>query len=425
MAWLCVPLILAPPMAMLGQYGITLPEMIVLATGLFMMATYTVPRVGVPAFLMLYIAGYAVGWVGALYNSFDKGIPIGPGHLSVGYVFALTVSGYVIGRYSRIGIDEIMTSRLTFWIVAFVFVVAVAYPFLTADMRQRILAPFINEEFTRRLAAPRFPGMGINANTYSFMVYVVFLFGFAAFLARRGSAFVPFATFIIILAAASRTITALALGSAAVLIGASMLTGSRARREWTLYASKLSRRRAFLVVVTVLAVGVPLVVVYGSKANQVFTLYSRFEELIAGNEESGLANRQGLWALGIARIRLAPVLGLPKDVTRPENDTNPLYYYSPHNEFIYFWGTFGILTMLAHVYLILHLIAVNLRARSGVIWLLLYGALVVQMTFDAVFQGPRVVAFFFMIIGLNIRFISDLAERRRAVRAPASAPVTT
>lgn len=421
-ALICVPMMLAPPMAMIGPYGITLAEAMILFGGIMLLAIHGNDAVRLPAVLVMYLAAYSLGWLGSLFNGFNYGITFSPGHLSLLYVFGLCVCGYVVGRYSKYGIDEIMTSRVTAWFVVIVAVIAIVYPFLSPGTRALVLRPVINQEFMARLASPRFPGMGLNANVYSFIVYVFFLFTMAGFLAKRGSALVPLGALIIILGAASRTVTALALASAAVLIAASLAPTWIRKARSAIFADTRSRRRAILVMTTIFAVGLPVVVIYGSRISEIFTLYDRVSELLAGNQASGLSNRQELWSLGIERIKLSPILGIPKDLSRPETDTNPLYYYSPHNEFIYFWGTFGLLTMLAHVYLIVSMILANLRRRAGVVWLLLYGAMIVQMTFDALFQGPRVVAFCFMIIGLNMRYLAGLKPRPAPVGEPVQVP---
>jgi hypothetical protein len=414
-AWLCVPMILAPPMAMIGPYGITLAEVVVLTAGVMILLTNRDDAARIPVFMAVYFGLYILGLLGSLYNSFAFSIPIGVGNAaSFGYALTMSLCGYMCGRYSSLPVERIMTSRWMTWVVAFLLLLAIVYPFISPGMRWLVMRPFINEEFVPRLNSPRFPGMGINANTYSFMVFCVFLFTYAAFIAKRASALLPLGTGIVILAAASRTIVGLVIGSMLVITALAMRVRARDALDRLRRAAPRVRRRALIGTVVVAAVAVPIIVVYGSRIQGVFTLYSRVQDLLSGREDSGLTNRQGLWQLGWQRVHLAPVLGIPKDATRPEDESNPLYYYTPHNEFLYFWSTFGILGALAHVFLVLYLVVRNVRGRTGIVWFLLYGGLVAQMTFDAVFQGPRVVAFVFMIVGLNIRFLAD-RERHRGV----------
>jgi O-antigen ligase len=140
-------------------------------------------------------------------------------------------------------------------------------------------------------------------------------------------------------------------------------------------------------------------------------LYARFQNMFSDSEVSGLRSRTDVWAIGIERIKLAPVLGIPADPSRVD-DSNPLYYYTPHNEFLYYWTIFGVMGLLAHVYLVTRMILANLRLGAELPWLLLYGGMVLQMMVDSVFSGPRAFAFFFIVIGLNVRYLNGLRAER-------------
>ena len=414
-ALFCVPLMLAPPMAMIGPYGITLPEMLVWAAGSAMFLFQTRPLPAVHPVVVGYIALYLIGWLGALYNSFDWRIPIGVGNAAVFYSLGLAFFGAWVGRYSRYGLDEIVRHGVTKACVVAVAVFALVYPFLPVDQRQLLLAPFINDHFLTRLASPRFPGVGINGNSYSFMVFAVFLFAADNYLRKRISWIYPLAALLIIVACASRTVTGLALLAAIALI----LRYLRRRRPLTHGAGSHAPRTRLRAAVA--ATGILLLagsaIAYGSKVRDLYTLYGQFEELIAGTEQRGLKGRQELWATGVERVKLAPALGIPKHPAI-EDDLVPLYSYAPHNEFLYFWSALGVAGMLAHAGLLLYLLFRNLRARADLTWVLLYFGIIVQMTFDAVFQGTRVVAFVFILIGLNLKY---LTERKQASRSPARA----
>jgi hypothetical protein len=93
MASICLPLTLAPPILLIGQYGITLAEGLVLITGLGMLLTYSRPSVRLPLFLIAFLAAHTAGWLGSLYNSFEWGIPIGAGNLSIMFPVCLTIGG--------------------------------------------------------------------------------------------------------------------------------------------------------------------------------------------------------------------------------------------------------------------------------------------------------------------------------------------
>jgi O-antigen ligase len=144
--------------------------------------------------------------------------------------------------------------------------------------------------------------------------------------------------------------------------------------------------------------------------------------MFSDSEYGGLRTRTDVWAIGMERLKLSPILGIPRDPGRVD-DSNPLYFYTPHNEFIYFWTTFGLLGLLAHIYLIGRMIRENLRMKAALPWLMLYAGMILQMMFDSVFGGPRATAFFFMVIGLNVKYLTELkaarAEQPRPVLKPA------
>ena len=423
-----LPLLLAPPLFMVGPYGITLPEVLVIVTGFGLLLASSGPIPRLPRVVVVYLILLCIGWLGSLYNAYEWNIPVGASNLSFIYTPVLALLAYVTGRYSSRHFEQIVTHRFTRAVLVGVALFAIAYPFLSISMRQLAFTLFVENTEMRRLASPRFPGIGINANMYSFMAYPIFVFGFNAYLARRVSAIVPGAAAVIILAAASRTIAGL-IGIAAIVLVISSVRHVRARNRtrrrirFPHWAPK-SPRRIVLVVIAMAAVGAAGLV-YGSRLQAVFTVYGRLEELLGLGDHiggGGLEGRQEMWAMGMKRVALAPVLGLPKDMVVGEDENNPLYFYTPHNEFIYFWGAFGIAGLLAHLYLIARMISLNLRSRAELPWLLFYVGMAVQMVFDAVFQGPRVVTFVFLVIGLNFKYLA--VHRPVKTTAPDAAPLS-
>jgi O-antigen ligase len=409
-----LPLVLAPPMVMIGRFGVTLAEFIVVAAGFAILAFCERPPRGTPTFMIIYLLCFCLGWLGALFSAFRWNIPVGVGDVVFFYTLLLAWFGFLVGRYSDWHLRDIVRSRFASVIIVGVALFAVAYPLMAPGMRHLIMSPFINENFYRRLASPRFPGIGINANVYSFMVYVFLIFTLQAYLKDRGSLLLPLAAIAIIVAAAGRTVTALSLLSILILVGAAARSSVRASLDRMRAA--VTRRRALAVGAVILLLTVTAIA-YGAQARGAFVLYARFQDMFSNTESSGLKTRTDVWAIGIERIKLAPVLGIPADPTRLD-DSNPLYFYTPHNEFLYYWTVFGIMGLFAHVYLVIRMVVANLRLGAELPWLLLYGGMILQMMVDSVFSGPRAFAFFFIVIGLNVRYLNGLkAERRR--RSPA------
>ena len=414
-----LPLVLAPPMATVGQFGITLPEVMVVYAGFMILLLGREGRQGTPPFMLMFLLLFCMGWIGSLYNAYEWHIPVSLGNVVFLYTPLLAWTGFVVGNYSALSLNDIVTSTYTRVIIISVAVFAAAYPFLSPGTRQLIMTPFINELFHSRLASPRFPGIGINANVYSFMVYVFGIFSLHAYLRGRGAAAIPFAAIVIIVAAAGRTITVLMLASVLVLVGAAAFRSGR--QTFDRIRAATTRRRAFgigLVIIALTAVAIA----YGAQARDAFSLYVRFQDMLSDSEYGGLRTRTDVWAIGLERLKLSPVLGIPRDPGRVD-DSNPLYYYTPHNEFISLWTLFGVLALIAHVFLILRMIIMNLRYKAELPWLLLYGAMIVQMMVDSVFGGPRATAFFFMIIGLNTLYLRELKAARVMSRPKPLEPV--
>lgn len=420
-AYWTLPLVLAPPMVTIGQYGVTLAEFVVVVAGFAILAFCERPPRGTPAFMIFYLLCFCLGWLGALFNAFRWNIPAGAGNIVFFYTLLLAWLGFLVGRYSNLHLRDIVRSRFAFFIMMGVALFAVAYPFLSPALRQFIMTPFINELFYPRLASPRFPGIGLNANVYSFMVYIFLIFTLDAYLKDRSSPILPLAAIAIIIAAAGRMITVLSLLSILILVGSAARSSIRLSLERT--RASLTRRRA-LAVGAVIFLLTATAIAYGAQARDAFTLYVRFQDMFSNTEYSGLRTRTDVWAIGIERVRLAPVLGIPIDPSRVD-DSNPLYFYTPHNEFLYFWTVFGIMGLLAHVFLLVRMIVANVRLRAELPWMLLYGGMLLQMMVDSVFSGPRAIAFFFIVIGLNVKYLSELkakrALRRRARLEPVAA----
>jgi hypothetical protein len=421
-ALLCIPFLLAPPLIMVGPIGITVPEVIVALAGLYILLAQPKPEAGVHPVVILFVFCYMLGWSGALFNSPKWNVPIGLWNLTALHSPVLAALAYCVGRYSRYQLSGIVTHRITRIILIAIALFAIAYPLMPVALRQLLLAPFWPTVDGPRFLSPRFPGMGINANSYAFMVYALFLFILHAYLEKRLSLLYPLAAIVLIVALASRTVVGLTLLSAVALTTATLLGRGYHRQFVAGPVFKAFRRRAVSVsLVLLLLIG--LGVVYAPRIQEFYTLSSRIEELLTAGrsgESSALQGRRELWHVGYERVKLAPVLGVARDVTRPEDERSPLYSYSPHNEFLFYWSTLGITGLVGYVMLIAYMIFVNVRGRAALPWLLLYGALIVQMTFDAAFQGVRFVAFGFMIIGLNHKYLYERRAARRLERLAVS-----
>ena len=151
---------------------------------------------------------------------------------------------------------------------------------------------------------------------------------------------------------------------------------------------------------------------FGNNILDTTVVFRRFASLLnqlPGADVSGFEGRHELWGLGMERVRLAPIVGIVAD-RFTSSDTNTLYFTTPHNEFIAFWMFYGLAGLTAHILLIAGLIDRNLRRREWM-WVLFYTMLSVHMFYDAAFSAVRFQAMFFLIVGLNIKYLRNAPSR--------------
>jgi O-antigen ligase/polysaccharide polymerase Wzy-like membrane protein len=412
-ATLLIPLLIASPMLTLGPYGVSAGEVLVVLAGLLYLIDARTP-VGLPTFVLIYLVLLTMGRLTSLANAPAWGIPVGVERISFLYLLCLPVLAYLAGVRSELDLEAIATTRLMVVIMSAVAIFAIAYPFLDVVTRKAVLIWFVPVQYldSPRYDAPRFPGLGINANVYAFMVLVPFLFSLSAYLKGKASLAVPALTGLTILMTSGRIAMFCALLGGAALLWSRWRSERRRRRASG--TRPVRRTRRLLVYVVALAiVGVALSSVFKEQLTDVWSkvvFVDRVRMLFdpqtaaitADGDLSELDVRFIHWRLGMQRVKLAPFLGIAPNIY-VNSDTDVVLFSAPHNEFIFYWTAYGFLGLLATVYLVAALIFMNIRRRTGLTWLALYGALIVQMTFDGALQYVRFLAMFFVVVGLNVR----------------------
>lgn len=408
-----IPLLLASPMLTLGQYGTSLGEILVLYAGVLCLLT-TGWRIRLPGFLLLYLLLFTIGRITSLVNAPRWGIPVGIERISFVYVLGLPVLAYLVGRHSHEDPEQIMTGRTMAVFIGIVAVFAAAYPFLGTAARKVALYWFVVDfETARYTYAPRFPGIGINGNIYCFMVFIVLMFSFRSYLKGRSSLFIPICA-VVIIAAAAGVLMMFCAGAGCLVLWLGWYV--EARRG---HARSVRRRllRVSRRLVKYIAAGAICL------AAATFFFQDKLEELApnlvflaridqyfvphdgprpSGEEDlSPMEGRLYHWRLGMERVKMAPLLGIATNIYEA-SDTEPLLFSAPHSEFIFYWTAFGFFGLLAMLWLVLYLIAANVRRKTGLVWVVIYLALVLQMTFDGAIQYVRFVGMLFMLIGLNV-----------------------
>lgn len=417
-AYFLLPLLLASPMVVLGPYGLSLAEIMVVMAGVLLWAQspYSAP---IPKVLLFYTCCFAIGWLTALSNAGNWGIVVGAERLSFLYLVGLPVLAYVVGRRSRWQLEEIVTSRYATAIMCIVGISAAAWPVLANEMRAAVFTYFWADIDAPRFRTVRFPGIGVNANVYSFVVLFFLVFSFHAYLKGKTSFLFSFAAFVVIFACASRLVVAMSILSCAALWWskhrADRRSGAPRRRRTPL---TLRRREVFaaLMIGAVLTVAIR----YSDELQELRQWYIfvlRFEDAFVG--EDPLEQRQHHWRLGMERVKLAPVRGISMPGPEQQDDAAPLLFAYPHNEYIYIWSAYGLFGLIAHIGLIGYLVVLNLRRKSEPPWIIVYLALSVQMVFDGAFASPRFLALFFIVVGLNVLYL----QSRRDASSGATAAI--
>ena len=142
----------------------------------------------------------------------------------------------------------------------------------------------------------------------------------------------------------------------------------------------------------------------GKNVMDTYATVRRFEAMLEersiDDKPYGFALRVQLWKKGLARAELAPILGIAKDPFLSMKGTL-VGFYGPHNEFLRMWLLYGFTGLVAWVYLLGYMLYANLRYKTGIEWIILYGALALFMMFDGGVDDPRVATYLLLMFGLN------------------------
>jgi O-antigen ligase len=423
-----LPLSLVTPYIFGGAYGVTVAELLIF----FVFFAFTLPELlrgtfRLPRFLFAYLALFIIGWLGAVINGLKWHMPVGPGNLSFFYRIVLAIGAFYIGYRSRQTMQQVVTHPFFKFVIVGLGIVAALYPFMSYDQRFALLRFFYagSDGEIARLQSARFPGLGINANVYSFMVFIFLLFTFDAYVRKLLPAIYPLLAFIIIGSAASKLVISVSAAACLLVLLARLAPISSVRRGGNPSLVVSTRALAVTVLLVLFVSGSAVFLTQtavGSQIVQTLETFRRFADALEGVEGvSSFESRFSVWALGMERVELAPVLGIVPD-RQLVDEESALFFQNPHNEFIELWMFYGIAGMLAHVFLICVLLGINLRHRAPLVWPLLYVALIAHMAFDAAFSYVRFCALFFMVVGMNLHYLRFReAERKLPVPAAAAA----
>jgi O-antigen ligase len=387
------PLFLISPMLNLVGFGLTLAEIATLILAVSFMVTRG-SSFRLPVIMYVFILLVILGRLGAFINSFNYNLPLDYTKLIFLFIILIQVSSFYLARLSGITIEEILVSKYAQTIVLILFFFALIYTVSDEGTRGKIMNPFWLETNLERLKQTRFPGLGINSNIYSFFVFIFFLFYVKLFFENKVKFLVPFYCFFIIVFCASKTTIGLSLLAFLVIPLHNLLSPKNSFKE-------LAKRKSLLILTFISILIIIGIIGYTNESISDYIIVLRRLNSIIDNSNS-TEDRFELWNLGMERVQLSPFLGIDVVQTSMVSDTIPLYFANPHNEFIFYWMSLGILGMLAYFLIVAYFLIKNLFVKFKFEWCFIFFSLLVQMTFDGAFAYLRFQFFYFLLIALNL-----------------------
>ena len=415
-----LPFNLVTPYIFIFGVGLSFFEILIFISVFLLFLNRRIKTIEAPRFLLSFLLLFILGNIGSGLNGLRWGIPFGAYELFLlGYKVALVWCAFQVGYYYRQSMFKIISSKYFYILVIVLSTIAVIYPFLNLDQRYAVLKIFYlpgSTEGFKRALSPRFPGLGINGNIYSFIVYFFFLFSLNFFFKHKTSWLFSFLLFLIILAAGSKTAVTLCVFSFLIIL---YVHGVKIHsKNLRLIFSKRIFRISFLLSTFLILFFVFLFSTEGGKTiYQAMVIFERFEDGLFNTDSgeiSSLSTRFTLWDMGLERVKLAPFFGIALH-RYIANDTDPLYFSTSHNEFINLWMDIGLVGLLAHCFIIFYAIWINIKNRTNSVWILFYFSLIIQMIFDAAFEYIRFLPMWFMIFSLNLSEIHAGNSKRRTL----------
>lgn len=387
------PLFLFSPMINLAGFGFTLAEIVTLILAVSFMVTRG-SSFRLPVIMYVFILLVILGRLGALINSFNYNLPFDYTKLIFLFIILIQVSSFYLARSSGITIEEILVSKYARTVILILFWFTLFYTVSDEGTRGKIMNPFWLETNLERLKQTRFPGLGINSNIYSFFVFIFFVFYVKLFFENKVKFLVPFYCFFIIVFCASKTTIGLSLLAFLIIPLYNLLSPKNSFKE-------LAKRKSILMLTFVSILIIIGIIGYTNESISDYIIVLRRLNSIIDNSNS-TEDRFELWNLGMERVQLSPFLGIDVVQTSMVSDTIPLYFANPHNEFIFYWMSLGILGMLAYFLIVAYFLIKNLVVKFKFEWCFIFFSLLIQMTFDGAFAYLRFQFFYFLLIALNL-----------------------
>lgn len=406
-----IPFALVTPYLFIGPLGVTVFEALLITAFIvitLLKGSFTIKPI-IITYAMLLLFGFSIAVINADTNF---GIPAKVGDLKIFYWLLLAIVGFHFGFRNSKGIDEIAQSRVFKLTLLVLGLFVASYPFLNDEIRLLVMRNYYHSDVTSeslgRIYSARFPGLGVNANTYAFMTLIAYYIALKTAFERKISWIYPLLGLVIIAVTGSRTVFVLAVFLASNIILFSSFSAKTKIITFSLPVIMIGAFSTYL-----------LTTDSGQELQENIVIFDRLMDLTENRsdyENDPLGGRISLWQMGFERVKLSPIAGIA--VSPVSNDLSTVDFCCPHNEFIAYWTFTGLLGLLAYVVLIGGLIIKNSSFSQGYFWIGLYLALCLQMFFDAAFQATRFIPLMFLVIGLNMRELDRYRTEKKGFVRP-------
>jgi hypothetical protein len=397
------------PYLFIGRVGITWFEILLVTAFAFeLIRKGAIPKQPI---ILIYALLLLVGYFIALINAdINFNIDAKFGDLKILYWLLLAILGAHFGYSHYQSIWEVGQSRPFKLVIVILGCFIGSYPFLSNEIRELVMRnyyhPDIDSGALGRIYVARFPGLGVNANTFAFMMLISYYISVKSAFEKKISWIYPLASMVSIVILGSKTNFILALLLTANIFYFSTISSKIKIKTLASFAIFLSTAMFFFFLTNI-----------GRELQDNIVLINRLMSLTEARSEyefDPIENRLTHWKMGMERVGLAPFAGIA--ISSNSDDSLPVNFCCPHNEFIAFWTFTGILGLLAYIILICGLIIKNKRSPNGYFWIGLYFALFIQMFFDSVFQSTRFLPIMFVMIGLNLRELDTYRQLKNILR---------
>ena len=419
---LILPFALIAPFVLLAGYGLRLSDiLIILLAGYFVVAV--AKGVRLPRFIVVFFVLWTAAWALANINGLQYGVNFDLADFNFFYRLLFLTAALLIGLLSTEPVDRVFSGPFAVACYFAILGICVFYYFAGEYDRMQLLRPFWvdYDRLGQLIQSWQFPGLGNGRNSFTAPILIVFIFTFyRAIKYSRGYTVPLVLAAIIMFSGGRRAIAQLVFDAFVIIFYLSVV--AHETKALIFHGNGIGVRRERipqLLALCLFVIGGGIALSQTKIGEQVgWRFVILVSEARAG--ETGIVRRLINMKGGIDRIAVAPVLGVPRVRAADRVFPHVLEFSYPHNEFLVIWMFFGLLGLSAFLYLLSALFYLNHKYHLDIRWPLVYFGIIVQMMVDIAFFDYQIATILMIVIGLNIRELSQ-AQAQAQVQPAAPA----